>query len=150
MARIAVVFGGLMIALGVGGYFGAGGEWTMALIYAALIPILFGLVILALGLAALWDRWRQTAMHTAVVVGLVGFVLSVPGLVTLVQTILAHPSLVTSSLMAVLCGTFVVLSLKSFVAARRQPKAFTQSPTADTASPHAEDKGSGNAPPTSF
>jgi hypothetical protein len=118
MARIAILCGGLMVALGAGGYLG-----TQTKNLETLIPALFGVVILGLGVAALREAWRPGAMHTAVVVGLVGFVLSVPSLVSLAQKILETPSHVTGSLMAILSGTFVLLALKSFVdARRRRPK----------------------------
>jgi hypothetical protein len=115
MARTAILCGGLMVALGVGGFLG-----THTKNLETLIPALFGVVILGLGVAALRQAWRPGAMHTAVVVGLVGFVLVVSSLFTLAKKILEEPSLVTNSLMAILSGTFVLLSLKSFVQARRR------------------------------
>ena len=127
MARTAILCGGLMVALGVGGYLGTETRnvWTF-------IPAFFGVVILGLGVAALREAWRPGAMHTAVVVGLVGFALVVSSLVSLAQKILAEPSAVTNSLMAILSGTFVLLSLKSFVEARRRPKPPPQ-PDGETA-----------------
>ncbi len=85
-----------------------------------------GAVILVLGLAALVKRsWRRGAMHAAVIVGLVGFVATVGGLYDLGKKLLEDGPLLAESTMAVLCGVFVILLVKSFLAARfgRQPSA---------------------------
>lgn len=113
MAGIAITFGALLIALGFGGYFGAEGAS-----FTALIPSIFGLAIFGLGLAALRKDWRKTAMHVAVVVGLVGFAFTISALVTVVRQLLSEPSLLAKSAMAILCGLFVILSIKSFIDAR--------------------------------
>jgi uncharacterized membrane protein len=117
MARIAIVFGGLLIALGLGDYLGTGRESVFDL-----IPTLFGLVILGLGLAALREAWRKNAVHTAVVVGLVGFVAMLHSLIRLVSKLLSEPSLLAQSMMSILCAVFVLLCVKSFIDARRSRK----------------------------
>jgi len=72
-----------------------------------------------LGVAALLKRsWRPNAMHAAVIVGLVGFVATARALYDLGKTILQNPTQLAESTMALLCGIFVILSVKSFLAAR--------------------------------
>ncbi len=80
MSKTAIVFGALLIALGLGGYFaGETRSWT------AVIPAIFGLVILGLGITALWEAYRASAMHAAVIVGLLGFFATATSLVDLVR-----------------------------------------------------------------
>jgi len=114
MPRTAILFGVLLIALGLGDYYGAAEpSWTV------IIPIILGVLILGLGVAALVKRsWRPNAMHAAVIVGLVGFVATMHALYELGKVILQDPPLLAKSMMALLCGIFVALSVKSFIVAR--------------------------------
>ncbi len=78
MAKITIGLGVVLVTLGVGGYFGTGREsWT------ALIPAGFGLPLLILGFVALQDARRKHAMHAAVALGVLGFVGTAGGLMTL-------------------------------------------------------------------
>ncbi len=119
MARITIGLGLVLIVLGLGGYFGTGREsWT------ALIPALFGLPLLILGLIALKERMRKGAMHVAVVIGLLGFVGTVRGLMKLPVLLtggeLDQPAaVVVQAAMAIVCLLFVVLCVRSFIKARR-------------------------------
>lgn len=65
----------LLIALGLGGYFGTG---TSSL--TALIPAAFGVGIAGLGVMARGAGKRKRAMHIAVAVAALGFIACVPGL----------------------------------------------------------------------
>jgi uncharacterized membrane protein HdeD (DUF308 family) len=127
MPRTAILFGVLLLALGLGDYYGAtDATWTIA------IPAVVGLLILLLGLAALVKRsWRRRAMHAAVVVGLVGLAVTVHALYDLVKLVLQNPPLLPESTMAVLCGLFVILSLKSFLMARLKPETPPPAPEAE-------------------
>ena len=121
MARTAIVFGGLLAALGLGSCVGADqAGWTTWI--TALLPAVFGLVILALGVAALKNSWRARAMHAAVVVGLLGFFATAYSLVKLGQLLVEKQALLARAMMAVLCGVFVAMSIKSFLDARRRRK----------------------------
>jgi hypothetical protein len=119
VANITIGLGIVLIVLGVGGYFGTDrASWT------ALIPAFLGGPLLLLGLLALKDNLRKHAMHAAVVLGLLGFLGTIPGLVKLVKMAFGvapeRPVAVyMQSIMAVLCGLFVVLCVRSFIAARR-------------------------------
>lgn len=122
MANTTVAFGGLLVLLGVAGYFGSGAASP-----TALIPAAFGLILLLLGALARHEGRRKVAMHIAVVVGLVGFLGSVGGLrdfgLYLGGGDIARPiAAIAKSLMALLCGIFVMLCVKSFVDARRTRK----------------------------
>jgi len=119
MAKITVGFGLVLIALGLGGYFGTGRESV-----TALIPAFLGLPLLLLGLAALKERLRKNAMHIAAIMGLLGFGGTVPGLMKLPALLtgaeLERPAAVpVQAAMAVVCFVFVVLCVLSFIKARR-------------------------------
>ncbi len=117
MARNSMIFGLLLVALGIGGYYG-----TSQASLTALIPAAFGVGIFGLGIAALKDSFRKHAMHAAAVLGLVGFAATVLYLVDLLRLIFDQPALLAKSAMALLCGTYVALAVKSFIDARRQQK----------------------------
>ncbi len=119
MARITIGLGLVLIGLGLGGYFGTGREH-----FTALIPVLFGLPLLILGLIALKERMRKGAMHVAVVIGLLGFAGTVRGLMKLPLLLtggeLDRPAAVAvQAAMAIVCFVFVVLCVWSFIRARR-------------------------------
>lgn len=120
MPRIAIVFGSLLVLVGVGFYIGTG-----AASVTALIPAFIGLPLALLGGLATRENLRRHAMHGAVALGLLGFLGSARGLVQLPALLagepLARPAAVAGqSLTAVLCLVFVILCVRSFVAARRK------------------------------
>jgi hypothetical protein len=116
LAPTTIVFGVLLILVGVVAY-------TLSEVHAqtALIPAYVGIVLALLGAIALSARARKHAMHVAVIVGLLGFLAAAGRLVGglaagRTPTRLAGTSL---GLMALLTGIFVVLCVRSFIAARR-------------------------------
>ncbi len=122
MARTTIVFGCVLIALGVGSYFGTG-RASMT----AMIPAFLGLPLLLLGVVALNDRRRKHAMHAAVVVGLLGFIGAARGF-SQVPAILSgdqveRPVAVAVQIaMSLVCLAFVVSCVVSFIKARRAEK----------------------------
>ena len=122
MAPIAMVFGAILIILGVVGYVA-----TDRISVTALIPAGFGLALLLLGVLARKENLRKHAMHLAAALGLVGFLGSASGLPKL-MTLLAGGEVerpaaaISQSLMAVTCAVFVGLCVKSFIDARRARK----------------------------
>lgn len=104
--------------------------------YTALIPCVFGVLLMLLGRLAFKDSLRKHAMHGAAMVALVGFLggvaKGVPGLMKLLggdETILARA--VTAQLtMAVTCALFLFLCIRSFINARkaRELAALTPAP----------------------
>src|SRR3712207_1095532 len=119
MANITIGIAFALIVLGLAGYFGSGAASP-----TALIPAVFGALLLALGALARNPNRRKLAMHVAVVVGLLGFAGSVPGLLKLPgllggDAVERPAAVIAQSIMAVLMGIFVALCIKSFVDARR-------------------------------
>jgi hypothetical protein len=109
----------VLIALGLGGYFGTGRESV-----TALIPAFFGVPLLLLGLVALNERMRKHAIHIAVIVGLLGCAGTARGLMKLPALLtgseIARPTAVAvQAAMAIVCLIYVLLCVRSFVKARR-------------------------------
>jgi lysylphosphatidylglycerol synthetase-like protein (DUF2156 family) len=120
MPRIAIVFGSLLVLVGVGFYVGTG-----AASITALIPAFIGLPLALLGGLATRENLRRHAMHGAAALGLLGFFGSARGLAQLPALLsgepLARPAAVAGqSLTAALCLVFVILCVRSFVEARRK------------------------------
>ena len=120
MAKITIGLGLVLIVLGLGGYFGTG-----RVSVTALIPALFGLPLLILGLVARNERRRKTAMHIAVGIGLLGFAGTVPGLMKLPVLLTGGElargptAVAVQAAMAIVCLVFVLLCVWSFIKARR-------------------------------
>jgi hypothetical protein len=109
-----------MVLLGVIGYF-ATGRQSMT----ALIPVIPGLIWLALGALARNDRLRKHVMHAAAALSLIGFLAMTRAIVTLVRWQIggeapARPAAVVSqSILGLLMLAFLILCIRSFIAARR-------------------------------
>ena len=122
MANTTIPFGVLLILLGVVGWVGSGMESP-----TALIPSVFGLLLVIAGALARKESRRKHAMHAAAMVGLLGFLGSASGLLQLPALLggaeVARPAAVWSkSAMAVLSAVFVGLCVKSFIDARKARK----------------------------
>lgn len=121
MARLTIVYGLLLIVLGIASYFGTGQESK-----TALIPALFGAPILLSGVVALQDHLRRHAMHAAAALALLGFLGSAPGLLKAFTLLgggeVARPNaVIAQAVMALLSLVFLVLCVRSFINARRSP-----------------------------
>ena len=119
MAKITIGLGFVLIALGLGSYFGTGRQSV-----TALIPAFFGLPLLVLGVGALKEGLREVAMYIAVVIGALGFAGTVRGLMKLPALLsggeIDRPTAVAvQAAMAIVCLVFVLLCVGSFVRARR-------------------------------
>ena len=120
MPNVTIALGVLLILLGVGGYVASGGaSWT------ALIPALFGVPMVLLGILAGQERWRRHAMHAAAALALLGVLGTARGLIGLVTLVaggeVARPAAtVSQAIMAILCVVFLALCVRSFVSARRK------------------------------
>ena len=119
MYKTTILFGVLLIATGLAGYFGTG-----AVQKTALIPSGFGVVLLVCGLLASNENRRMLAMHIAVLFGLLGAIGVIP---TLLKTLLKEDrslaALVAKTVTLVLCVVFVGLCVRSFIAARKAREA---------------------------
>lgn len=149
MAKWSILFGLLLTAVGLVGYFGTDPnamttEATKAAAgttdgkadaakqaeapakagpsKTALIPSAFGLLLLICGTLGLDERMRKHAMHAAAGVALLGFLAAGGRLGSKFGDIFAgnisRPMLFII-LMALLCLAYVLLSVRSFIAARK-------------------------------
>lgn len=122
MPLISMVFGGLMIVLGLTGWVATGMQHG-----TALIPGGFGLILVLAGaLVQSKPEWRKHAMHAAALVALLGLggtARSLGKIPALLAGEAERPAAVAAqSVMAVLCLVFLALCVKSFIDARRTQK----------------------------
>jgi hypothetical protein len=114
--RITLVLGVILIILGGVCYLG-----TDLVSWTALIPAIFGVVFMVLGLLGGKENLRKHAMHAAAAVGVLGVI---GGLVMVVQGLvggITRPvAFWESAALAALCAVFVLLCVKSFIDARRR------------------------------
>ena len=118
MAKVTLVFAVLLILLGVGFYLGTGSKAP-----TALIPAWFGVALGFSGMLAISPKEsrRKLFMHVNVTIGLLGF-LGAAGRVISVLVSGRTPDMVAvvaQLLMAGLLLIYVVLCVRSFIAARR-------------------------------
>jgi len=114
LAGITIIVGAALILVGIVGFAGTGAK-------TSLIPAYVGIVLALLGVWARNPGSRKAAMHIAVTVGLLGFLMAAGRLgMSLARGTTPKPAALASlSLMALLCLVFVILCVRSFIAARR-------------------------------
>lgn len=120
MSTISMIFGFALIVVGLGGYALSGAaSWT------ALIPAIFGLILVICGLLARNAALRKHVMHIAAVVAVLGVAgtasraLKLPALLSGAE--FDRPAAIwASALTCLLCIVFLVLCIKSFIDARRK------------------------------
>jgi hypothetical protein len=118
MPFTAIIFGVLLILTGVIGYIY--GMMNPPASLTALIPAAFGIVLALLGLSAQsMEGMRKHLMHAAVTVALFGFLVPAARVLSKMSEITLSAAYVLQIVMAVLCLTFVIMAINSFVAARR-------------------------------
>jgi uncharacterized protein with PQ loop repeat len=120
MAVVAIVFGILLDVAGIVSYVSTGSVHK-----TALIPCVFGVLIFLCGAMALNPKFLKHAMHVAAMVGLLGFVAAlIPNVMKLVKgKEISTVALASTGSMAILCGIFVGLCVKSFIDIRRARRA---------------------------
>lgn len=118
MPSTSIISGILLILIGIAGYiFSIVDDHTSL---TALIPAAFGILLLLLGLIAqAKENLRMHLMHAAVVVGLLGFIIPTWRIVSKISDIKVSLAVLSQAAMAVVCLFFVILSIQSFVNARR-------------------------------
>ncbi len=120
MARLAITFGLILTALG-GGFY----VYTEMKSVTALIPAFFGIGLILCGLVARNENLRKHAMHVAALIGLVGTLM--PAFMVVKSQLIDKKEWGTATTelaaMAVLCGAFLYLCIKSFIDARKARKA---------------------------
>ena len=113
MPRTAILIGALLIGLGVWSYIEPVPEHRSV---TALIPAFEGILLALCGALATKPNLRMHAMHVAAMVGTFGLLAAVGALIARRPHGLA---LVSMSSMAALSLIFVVLCVRSFIAARK-------------------------------
>ena len=120
MARITLLIGAVLIAIGMIGYFG-----TESKSVTALIPSFFGFALCLFGAVALRDNWRAFGMHAAIGVSTLGML---GGLFRGIPQLIGYfsgdeevnPRAMTFVLMmTVACIAHVGLCVQSFIQARK-------------------------------
>jgi hypothetical protein len=125
MAKVTILFGLLLIVLGVVGYVGTG--WQAP---TALIPTYIGIVFAILGFLARKgsQKKRMLMMHIAVTLGALGFLVTAKSIWDFIQMerghVFARPIAVEDkAVMSTMLLIYVLLCVRSFIKARRQPVA---------------------------
>jgi hypothetical protein len=119
MQRLTLVIGGILVVLGVVAYVATG-----AASVTALIPAFVGLLLVICGvIAARGERARMHATHAALTIALLGALGSLMQVVKLGEVFAgtaARPAaVIVSTVMFVLLVGYIVLGVRSFIAARK-------------------------------
>jgi len=133
MAKVTLVFAALLIVLGLAGYLGTG-----SLHPTALIPTWFGVVLGIFGFLAIGPNKsrRKLFMHINVTIGLLGFLGAAVEIVRSFVSVMNLKAVISGSqpapingialgskiIMACLLLIYVMLCVRSFIAARRERK----------------------------
>ncbi len=125
MAKVTILFAALLVGLGLAGYVGTGSAHV-----TALIPAWFGVALGIFGFLAMSDNEsrRKLFMHINVTIGLLGFLggaaEAIRGYVhqTAAGLELDRIALFAKVTMAGLLLIYVILCVRSFIAARRSGK----------------------------
>ncbi len=121
MPFTAVIFGVILIIVGAAGY--VHGMMNEKASITALIPAFFGIVLAGLGAAAnASEGLRKHLMHAAVTVALLGFILTAGRLASKFSELTVSAAVLSQIAMASLCLIYVILSIRSFIAARAADK----------------------------
>ena len=120
MPLLSIVFGVLLDLLGIYGFVSTGGTH-----YTALIPSIFGTLLVLAGVLALaLPKARKHFMHVAAMVGLIGAVGGLGKGLPELGAVIAHTAdrpnaVILQIIMGVLSLVFVALCVRSFILARK-------------------------------
>ena len=121
MPSTAIISGVLLILIGIAGYVFSLIDGNTSV--TALIPAAFGILLAIFGfLAKSNENLRKHLMHAAVLVGLLGFLIPTYRLVSQMSNLKVSLAVLSQAAMALICLFFVILSIQSFVNARREIK----------------------------
>lgn len=119
MPSTAIWCGRILVLIGIAGY--AWGFFEPPLSYTSLIPAGFGIALMILGhLSLMKDSIRKHLMHVAVLIALLGFVAALGGMFRKGVPTAFSAGVISEIAMAIVCVAFVVLGVRSFIAARRE------------------------------
>src|ERR1700754_1032541 len=120
MTRLTFATGGILTALGIVAFVATG-----AASVTALIPTFVGLLLLICAALARRPALHRHSIHAALVIALLGAVGSLMNVVKLGDVFAGtaeRPSaVVVSTIMFVLLVVYVIMGVRSFIAARRSP-----------------------------
>jgi len=106
-----------LVLIGIVGY--AFGLYQGAASPTALIPAAFGILMMVFGhVAVAKENLRKHLMHAAVLVALLGFLMTAGRLIWKASSFTLSAATLSQAAMAVVCLVFVVLAVRSFIAAR--------------------------------
>jgi asparagine N-glycosylation enzyme membrane subunit Stt3 len=121
MGKLTLVFGLILVVIGISGYYDTGHIHP-----TALIPAYIGGVVAVCGFLAITEdaKRRMLWMHIAVTVGALGFLFTIPGLIDMIRmafgTVFPHPVAVMEKAgTSLVCLIFVAFCVRSFVNARK-------------------------------
>lgn len=118
MPTTTIVSGVLLVLLGIIGYAFSVIDGNKSV--TALIPAAFGILLVLFGaLSKRNENLRKHFMHVAVLIGLAGFVIPAYRLLSRINDLTVSLAVLSQALMALICLFFVILSVQSFVNARR-------------------------------
>lgn len=115
MSRWTIVFGLLLVPIGVSSYYFTGAEQP-----TALIPAVLGVAMFVCGVVAAQEAMRMLAMHVAALIGVIGFVGPVA---TIFKDAANTAAVLSKGFTSALCLMFVMMCINSFLEARRARKA---------------------------
>ncbi|MBX3292356.1 MAG: hypothetical protein KF881_05610 [Acidobacteria bacterium] len=114
MPKLSLTIGIILTLIGLVGYFMSG----MASITAA-IPAFFGIPMALFGLVAgMNEGLRKHLMHASVLVALLGFIGMTAELIRRSDNLAMNPAIISMIVTGLLCLIFVILAVRSFIAAR--------------------------------
>ena len=121
MAKVTILLSAILILLGIASFVVTGSHYP-----TSLIPAAIGLILLIFGFLSLTEdaKKRMLYMHIAVTVGLLGFLGTGWSIVQYIQMLNGKPfpypiAVEEKAAMAAILLFFVLLSIRSFVSARR-------------------------------
>lgn len=114
MPKATIGAGVALSILALGSYLGTG----MASI-TALIPAFFGVPLILLGWLAANNQRRKVMMHIAAGLGALGFLAPLGRIIPALGAFELSVAMVANIGMALICGIYLALSIRSFVDARR-------------------------------
>jgi hypothetical protein len=121
MAKVTILLSAILILLGIASFVVTGSLYP-----TSLIPAAVGLILLIFGFLSLTEdaKKRMLYMHIAVTVGLLGFLGTGWSIVQYIQMLNGKPfpypiAVEEKAAMAAILLFFVLLSIRSFVSARR-------------------------------
>lgn len=114
MHRWTILFGLLLVAIGLGGYYFADAKQPMAL-----IPAVLGIAMFVCGVVAAQGAMRRLAIHVAALIGMIGFVGPMVTIFNDITNTANTAEVLAKGLTSALCLMFVLMCVNSFLEARR-------------------------------